>query len=508
MRQKTRLFVGYLVLVMAMPLIACTSTETNVKKEGDTGGSMFDLRRQLRSTDAAERKAAALALGKMGDKAEKAIPALQRTLLDARPEVRLAAVGALSQIGPKAAPALLYAQTTGNAEVAKAAKQGIARLGPQRVPALIEALKDPLARVRSQAAKALGALGAEAANAATPVAKLLDDEEPDVRVAAADALRGIGAAHAATPNITMSLGAAIKKNKSWWRVRVAIAKTLESFGPKAAAVAAEIVPMLSARDKNVHKAALSALMKIGPKSLPALKRAFPTVPWQAKVRIARVAGHFGTLAAGIVPTLSQGLRDADSDVRKATIAALLKMGIQAREAIPALKSVLNDTNMSRENWLGCLQVMLSIGEPGAETLKNLIKGNDWALRKKLIEGMAELGPKIGDYGVPVLVTALEHKEKEVRWVAAMVLRKLKSQASTAVSALMTALKAPDATTRKLAAKALGAIGAEAASAIPALKQRLGDGDASVKQAAQDAISKIQAAQSTAGKPDKAPTPPR
>jgi HEAT repeat protein len=166
--------------------------------------------------------------------------------------------------------------------------------------------------------------------------------------------------------------------------------------------------------------------------------------------------------------------------------------------------------MSRENWLGCLRVFLSIGFQGTEALEQIMNGQNWELRKKIVEGLGTLGKEVGSKGVPVLVNALGSKEKEVRWIAAMVLRKLGGSASSAVSALAKALESPDATTRKLAAKALGAVGAGAKSALPALKKRSGDGDANVRAAVSAAISAIQSASPTprpAPRSDS-PAPPR
>jgi HEAT repeat protein len=489
-------------------MMGCTSATQSAREAGKKP-TVYVLRRQLRSTEVDKRYAAAVALGQMREGAEKAIPSLQRTLLDGHSRVRVASVVALGQIGEKAVPALLYAMSLRHAKVKTKARQGIEQLGPRKVAALTAALKDPLGSVRLQAATLLGEMKSQAASAAPALSRCLKDEETDVRVAAANALQKMGPG-VAEANIVMALGAALRANKSWWRVRVAVANTLKAFGKKSAGVTADLIPLLSDRDKNVHTAATEALIKIGPDTVPAMKQVFTSVPWEAKVRIAYVVRTFGSKAASIIPVIAQGLRDSDTDVRRATIKALLAMKENAHPAIPALRSVILDPQMSRENWLGCLRVFLSIGFQGTEALEQIMNGQNWELRKKIVEGLGTLGKEVGSKGVPVLVNALGSKEKEVRWIAAMVLRKLGGSASSAVSALAKALESPDATTRKLAAKALGAVGAGAKSALPALKKRSGDGDANVRAAVSAAISAIQSASPTprpAPRSDS-PAPPR
>jgi len=59
------------------------------------------------------------------------------------------------------------------------------------VPALIEALKDDDYIVRQYAVEALGRIGPKAASAVPGIRAALNDEYPDVREAAAKALREI-----------------------------------------------------------------------------------------------------------------------------------------------------------------------------------------------------------------------------------------------------------------------------------------------------------------------------
>ncbi|MBL4687306.1 MAG: HEAT repeat domain-containing protein, partial [Nannocystaceae bacterium] len=86
-----RLFAPLLVAPLLVALgVACGT-------HPDDPGS---LARRLASSDRDEREAAAVALGQLGPRAEPAIAALQKTVLDPDLDVRVAAVKALARVGP------------------------------------------------------------------------------------------------------------------------------------------------------------------------------------------------------------------------------------------------------------------------------------------------------------------------------------------------------------------------------------------------------------------------
>jgi hypothetical protein len=108
----------------------------------------------LRSVHPGFRKAAAEALGKIGDPV--AVPALIAALGDEDFFVSLFAGVALAEIGPAAVPALLAALNDQRREVRIRAVDALWRIDdPVTAPALIEALSDEDSEVRSRAADAL-----------------------------------------------------------------------------------------------------------------------------------------------------------------------------------------------------------------------------------------------------------------------------------------------------------------------------------------------------------------
>ncbi len=130
------------------------------------------------------------------DEAEAALVAL---LEDPTPPLRRVAAQALAKRhGEAAEAALLRALTDADASVRSAAAEGLGRLGSRgAVSALLRALGDANSETRAAALGALArvlsrAAGTNADRAAlTPIAVALDDEAPEVRVAALRALAAL-----------------------------------------------------------------------------------------------------------------------------------------------------------------------------------------------------------------------------------------------------------------------------------------------------------------------------
>lgn len=135
------------------------------------------LVKDLQDANSATRVEAAMALAEMGPGANKAIPALSVAVLDRNLNVRYYAINALKAIGPPAKAAL-----------------------PQLIKALdtfpggsppLEGPERYYADARAVAAEAIGAIGPDAKDAAPALKKALEDENGDVRSAAAEALKRI-----------------------------------------------------------------------------------------------------------------------------------------------------------------------------------------------------------------------------------------------------------------------------------------------------------------------------
>lgn len=171
------------------------------------GADVGALMKQLKSDDAAERRAAAKALEEGGAESRAAVPALVKALKDRDTFVRRFAAQALGAIGPDAQRAVSALATTLNdshKEVQEAAARALGKLGPAGVETLIVLARDDNrdAALRRQAIDSLSSIG-NAGHAAVPTLTELIKEPAskgkkksapdDVRVSAAIALGSLAA---------------------------------------------------------------------------------------------------------------------------------------------------------------------------------------------------------------------------------------------------------------------------------------------------------------------------
>ena len=140
--------------------------------------SVQALAASLGSPDSRERIKAAMALSEAGPSAKDALPALTKALADRNLNVRYFAGSALRGLGPAAASAV-------------PALMAMLKTFPGAVPEL-EGPPRYFADTRSVAAEALGAIGPAAKAARPALAEALKDPSPDVREAAAEALKKVG----------------------------------------------------------------------------------------------------------------------------------------------------------------------------------------------------------------------------------------------------------------------------------------------------------------------------
>jgi HEAT repeat protein len=121
----------------------------------------------VREADPGTRYMAAMALSKIGDEAETAVPALLEALRAEDIWLRMAVTSALIQIGDPAVPGLIRALFDDNKAVRRAAAKALGKIGDERaVSALTVTLKDGDSAVSKFSAEALRRIDTPAARAA------------------------------------------------------------------------------------------------------------------------------------------------------------------------------------------------------------------------------------------------------------------------------------------------------------------------------------------------------
>ncbi|MER6256570.1 fumarate reductase/succinate dehydrogenase flavoprotein subunit [Streptomyces sp. NPDC001584] len=260
------------------------------------------------------------------------LAALTPYLADPDPAVRAAAVAALGETVPAGAGPALAARLADAAPVVRAAAAAALRElvevlpgGPELGAGLRAALAVLDPAVRSAALEALRALRLGDAEL---YAASLADADPEVRIHAVRALVSVDA----VPQLAAAAADPARE------VRVAVAKGLASVHAPAPA---PLDPLLADADPLVRGAALGALASVGcPDGYARTAVAALAAPaWQ--VRAGAAAGLSAAAPETAVPALAKALADANADVRKAAVLALLAHRDTA-EARAALATAVSD----------------------------------------------------------------------------------------------------------------------------------------------------------------------
>ncbi|MEV7524999.1 fumarate reductase/succinate dehydrogenase flavoprotein subunit [Streptomyces sp. NPDC091371] len=270
------------------------------------------------------------------------LAALLPYLGDPDPAVRAAAVSALGETAPAGAGPALAERLTDPAGAVRAAAAGALRelvevlpAGPELAAGLRTALAVPDPAVRSAALEVLRALRLGDAGL---YAKALADAEPDVRIHAVRGLVSVDARAALA-------GAAGDPARE---VRVAVAKGLAAVRD---AAPEPLDPLLADADPLVRGAALAALSSTGcpGRYAEAAVAGLADPAWQ--VRAGAAAALSAAAPGTAVPALAGALDDANADVRKAAVLALLAhRGSEAARA--ALATAVSDPDSDVRAYAG------------------------------------------------------------------------------------------------------------------------------------------------------------
>jgi protein-S-isoprenylcysteine O-methyltransferase Ste14 len=149
------------------------------------------------------------------------------------------------------------------------------------VPALVLALEDSAANVRGNALRALGAIGAP--DCTEPMLRLLDDEERWVRNTALRSLAQLRASE------VIESALALLEDPDVW-TRIASLESLGILGSQDALPA--IIAQLKDEEPRVRRAAVVALLKIGsPEARDALTQATTDDDWEVRIYATEALRH-------------------------------------------------------------------------------------------------------------------------------------------------------------------------------------------------------------------------
>ncbi len=427
---------------------------------------------------------AALALGRFGEAARTALPALVKGA--ARNDAASPAfVAALTEIGRPSVPELL--KQVENVPPASLDRSHwtiriLAGIGAAGLPELEKALASPSVAVRVAALGTLNELGEQSRESRPAVNKLTGDSDPFVRATALSAL----------VSMTADTGATLKKIEAAMRdpapvVRLSAALAAETFGPAARGLAASLTTLLDDKDAGVRAAALRAAGAVGGSDANLAKRLAaslddPATRSAALASLAKTGADAATVpklielypksakpdrlailqalrttdAAAAASLVGVAMKDGDAEIRTAALRANVKMHSSVKDSLPALIEALRDSQVS--------------------------------VRRTAAELIGQIGDKETDKVVPALsplVAMLTNAEDR-----AFALEALRSAHVRDAAAIEQALALPVPEARAWACERAAKLGAKGRPLVEKLKPLLADGNDYVRRAAKKAIDQL------------------
>ncbi len=243
---------------------------------------------------------------------------------------------------------------------------GTGRAGADEIAALVEKLQAADGTARAETAADLGSLGTAAAAAGPELVKLLDDDVPRVRMAAAAALLRI------KPKDTQALDILAKgfqsENAS---TRRHAARAAGLAGPAGAPLAGKLAALLKDPDVLVRRAALQAVATLGPAAAEAVAAERGT---RGEGRAEALLKKIVAGTAGNVPAWGYNLlaRFPEESL------AVLTPGLAAKDLATRERAAVALGYIGRPAAAAKLQVALALQTAGDEREQRLLK---WCLRQ-------------------------------------------------------------------------------------------------------------------------------
>jgi len=258
--------------------------------------------------------------------------------------------------------------------------------------------------------------------------------------------------------------------------------------------------------------ATSRLQQGGAEAMPVLTEilSVTTAPEDAEVRCtaAELLAKLGSDASVAGPALLAGVRDRDPHVQALCAAALPKVGVPAKTAVPVLTELLKTNHV-----VVAARALSEYRGAAAESLPALVKlledkSRSTEARWNAARTIGRIGPAAAS-AVPVLIAALDDPEWTIREHSAEAFGDIGSGAAPeAIPGLNRMLADSVARVRRDAVRSLGQIGRPALESVPEIKKLLSDPEENVRKAAVTALEKIAPEEAApAAKPDSHPAEP-
>lgn len=425
------------IVVFAAPAYAQESQEPSVD-----GKALSEWIVQLESRDRAEQKKALLAIGKLGDKAEAALPVLLKALTS-----------------PLSGPGF---------------GEAIAKIGVKAVPPLSKMFKGNGRFGPGKAATVLGLIGVSAPEKdADKIAALLLTEIVDgfsmKMMYATKAVESLG------PKALNALTDALGDSKKSRRLKESYLGMIENMETKAARAIPVIVKRLSEEKNEALRGRIVKTLGIigGNASKETCKELVPL--FVSFVKGTELSTKYNAVRA--LGALGENVLVTDPEVGKVLIKILEKSDLGPKSfAAQSLRQIGKLADEDVKASVGALTNELR--KDSQERRNNASKFIDDQIKSKLGATRKILEAAFGN---------------DVYLQSILTLGSWGEHSASAVPLIVKALNEKGRFYRKAAAEALGQIGPDAKAALPELEKALKDSDKQVAEAAKKAIGKIKAA---------------
>lgn len=437
------------------------TAEFALRTLGALGLAALEEAVQDSKTSSTIRREAAAFLGRWGEGAVHAVPALRIALADADKELQCRAAQALVELNaatPEAAPAILRGMRSGEADYRNRAIDVLEKMGPGIRDAALAALdaRDDGNYGRREMVRLFVRLAPLFKDNPSPLIERLKDADDSVRACLIDALAKSGAPAAAYVDALIPL------------LKVKGAETSQRACQALGAMRAEPKAIVALADLRVHgetqikNEAGKAVLAAGAGALPALsilKEALASPDDYTRSWALRAIENIGPAASDVIPTIAEHFfRGVPMRSESARV-----LGVLGEKSIPVLIDVVRKADWNSR--IAASAALAQIGAPAIEPLREMLRGTDPDASGAAAYALEKLAP-LSLPALPDLIVTARSKSDNQRNYSMHALAKL---GELAIPALLEELRKSDDYSRRVAEAALGHMGP---NEVPAIMQAL------------------------------------
>jgi HEAT repeat protein len=266
-----------------------------------------------------------------------------------------------------------------------------------------------------------------------------------------------------------------------------------------------LMAQLDGEEPEARLLAMQSLGQIGPRARRAVPKLVELLGRQplaeraaaayalAEIDLEVAQGRSPLLPGGILPVLSEALKDPNEQTRLFAVSAVDRLGRDAQGLLPQLVLLVDDPGSLRVRAFAAGTVVRL--DPGrvhqcVTTLKSALAANDLTIVRQAAIDLGRVGPRARG-ATPDLRPLLTHDDRATSQAAAFALADIDSVAAReGLEVLKKAIRGDNLNARRWAVRALGRMGPDAAETVPLLRDVLSDKDEDLRARSAAALGLI------------------